>query len=54
MHEYCCRYRCHLHGKCEDEIITDCVGCEFLYDCEFCVYEDECEKEEECLFEKGR
>lgn len=49
--EYCCRFKCDIHGRCDTEIEENCAGCEFQYDCEWCIYQDECETEEESLFE---
>ena len=32
MKYYCCSFVCGCEADCKFE----CVGCEFLYDCEFC------------------
>ena len=46
MQDYCCRFRCESHGKCETEYTEGCVPCEFLYDCEFCQHRDDCDAED--------
>ena len=43
--EYCFKFKCASNGKCELEEEENCQGCQFLYDCEGCVHQEECEKE---------
>ena len=48
MQEYCCMFKCESRYLCETENDeTECIerGCQFLYDCESCVYHDKCKRE---------
>lgn len=45
--EYCFNYKCVSSGHCVDEEITSCGGCQFLYDCEFCANNGDCQLREE-------
>ncbi len=50
MQEYCCTFKCNSRYLCEtenDESVCIEMGCQFLYDCESCVYHDTCEREGE-------
>ena len=43
--EYCFKFKCASQGNCELEEEENCAGCDWLYDCEGCVHQEECEKE---------
>ena len=52
MAEYCCKFKCSSEDKCSDfDYNNGCseVQCEFQYDCEFCAFQNECDRESEEL-----
>lgn len=54
MQEYCCNFRCVSKNHCNDyEIGCSEIQCMFQYDCEACVYHNNCEGEEEEEEEEG-
>ena len=47
MQETCYKFECVSKNHCNDYPECSDVQCQFEYDCEFCVYQDECGAEME-------
>lgn len=48
MQDYCCQFKCVMKYQCDSDFGSECdeIQCQFQYDCEFCQYQDTCDRED--------